>query len=142
MPQLVRAVGLAFVFIPVSVAALSDISPEARGNATGLFNLTRELGGSIGTAWMGKVVADGLTAHGAAFAQHVTVYDAAVQQRIGSLSQAGLPALPVIAQQAQGQALVMSFEDGFRLAAIAILLSVVLVVMLKRARGAAPVGAH
>jgi hypothetical protein len=34
---------------------------------------------------------------------HVTVYDAAVQQRIGTLGQAGLPALPVIAQQVQAR---------------------------------------
>lgn len=49
-PQLVRAIGLAFIFIPVSVAALSDLPADQRGNATGLFNLTRELGGSLGTA--------------------------------------------------------------------------------------------
>src|SRR5262249_32233405 len=42
----VRAVSLAFVFIPISVLALSGVSPAQRGNASGLFNLTRELGGS------------------------------------------------------------------------------------------------
>src|SRR5262249_29597387 len=43
-PQILRAVGLSFIFIPVSVMALSDLDPARRGNATGLFNLTRELG--------------------------------------------------------------------------------------------------
>src|SRR5437868_3593845 len=62
-PQLLRSLGLAFIFIPVSVAALSDLSLAQRGNATGLFNMTRELGGSLGTAWMGKIVADGITTH-------------------------------------------------------------------------------
>src|SRR5213078_2985060 len=52
-PNMIRSFGLAFVFIPVSVAALSDLPLAQRGNATGLFNLTRELGGSLGTAWMG-----------------------------------------------------------------------------------------
>src|SRR6185312_1229324 len=51
-PQMVRAFALGFIFIPLSVIALSDLAPSIRGNATGLFNLTRELGGSIGTAWM------------------------------------------------------------------------------------------
>ncbi len=52
-PQFVRSVSMGFIFIPISMLALSDLPNEIRGNATGLFNLTRELGGSIGTAWMG-----------------------------------------------------------------------------------------
>jgi DHA2 family multidrug resistance protein len=141
-PQLVRSIGLAFVFIPVSVAALSDLSPAERGNATGLFNLTRELGGSIGTAWMGKVVADGMVIHGAALAQHVTPYDLAVQQRLAGLGGAGLPKEAVLQLQVQNQALVMSFEDGFRLAMLAILAGLLLVLMLRKASGPAPAGAH
>ncbi len=142
MPQLVRSVGLALVFIPISVSALSDLPPHSRGNATGLFNLTRELGGSIGTAWMGKVVVDGVVAHSAALARHVTVYDPAVQDRVWQLAHRGAPALAVIGRQLQGQALVLSFEDGFRLAMIAILVGIALVLVLKRARGPVPVGAH
>jgi DHA2 family multidrug resistance protein len=141
-PQMVRAIGLAFIFIPVSVAALSDLSPAERGNGTGLFNLTRELGGSIGTAWMGKVVADGMVTHTAAMAQHVTAYDPAVQERLAALSHGALPADAMLNLQVTGQALVMSFEDGFRLAMVAILLGLALVAMLKRPSGAAPVGAH
>jgi MFS transporter, DHA2 family, multidrug resistance protein len=141
-PQMVRAVGLAFVFIPVSVAALSDLPDSARGNATGLFNLTRELGGSIGTAWMGKVVADGLVTHASALSEHVTVFDPAVQDRIRTFTHLGMPSNAIIAQQVQGQALVMSFEDGFRLATVAILVGIALVMLIKRPRGAAPVGAH
>ena len=44
--------GLAFLFVPLSMVALSDLPLAQRGNATGLFNLTRELGGSMGTAYM------------------------------------------------------------------------------------------
>ncbi|MFT3693023.1 MAG: DHA2 family efflux MFS transporter permease subunit [Kofleriaceae bacterium] len=144
MPQLVRAVGLAFIFVPVSVAALSDLSPQERGNATGLFNLTRELGGSLGTAWMGKVVADGVVRHGAAIGAHVTQYDIAAQDRIAMLQANHLPSDAILSQQVGNQALVMSFDDGFRLAMIAILLGLALVLILKRPpKGvAAPADAH
>ena len=144
MPQLVRAVGLAFIFIPVSVAALSDLSPAERGNATGLFNLTRELGGSLGTAWMGKVVADGVVMHGANIAQHVTPYDTVVQDRIAQLTHSGLPANAILAQTVGNQSLVMSFEDGFRIAMVAILAGIALVMLLKRPKAGAPApaGAH
>jgi DHA2 family multidrug resistance protein len=143
MPQLVRAVGLAFIFIPVSVAALSDLRPEERGNATGLFNLTRELGGSLGTAWMGKVVADGVVTHGQYIASHLTPYDPAVQDRIAMLTHSGLPADLILAGGVQNQALVMSFNDGFRLAMVAILVGLALVMMLRKPRSTvAPAGAH
>jgi DHA2 family multidrug resistance protein len=144
MPQMVRAIGLAFIFIPVSVAALSDLPPAARGNATGLFNLTRELGGSLGTAWMGKVVADGMVTHASQIASHVSVYDPIVQDRLHALAGRGLPPEAMMQLKVQGQALVMSFEDGFRLAMVAILVGIALVMIIKRPKAGAPMpaGAH
>jgi len=142
-PQMIRAVGLSFIFIPVSVAALSDLPSATRGNATGLFNLTRELGGSIGTAWMGKVVADGMVHHGAALAQHVTAYDPAVQDRLAQLAQTGGPSDAVLSSQVAGQALVMSFDDGFRLVMFAIFAGLALVLLMKRpVPGVELAGAH
>jgi DHA2 family multidrug resistance protein len=142
-PQVVRAIGLSFVFIPISMAALSDLPAERRGNATGLFNLTRELGGSLGTAWMGKVVADGMAEHGANLASHVTIYDPAVQERLHELARQGLPGEAILQGQIAVQSLVLSFEDGFRLAALAVGVGIVLVLLLRKpAAGAAPAGAH
>lgn len=54
----------------------------------------------------------------------------------------GVPAEAMIDLQVRGQAIVMSFEDGFRLAMMAILVGIALALMLKRARGQAPIGAH
>jgi DHA2 family multidrug resistance protein len=138
MPQLVRAIGLAFIFIPLTVASLSDLPPQERGNATGLFNLTRELGGSLGTAWMGKVVADGVVRHTSYLSQHLSAYDPMVQERVVQLQHAGMPPEAVLSRTVSTQALVMSFEDGFRLAMIAILLGLVLVFFLKRPKNTAP----
>ena len=143
-PQMVRAIGLAFIFIPVSVASLSDLSAAARGNATGLFNLTRELGGSLGTAWMGKLVADGQILHDQQLSAHVVITDPLVQQRLASLGGLGLPREAVLDAQVKAQSLVMSFEDGFRIAMMAILVGLVLVMLLKKNRAGAPMpaGAH
>ncbi len=143
-PQMVRAIGLAFIFIPVSVAALSDLPASQRGNGTGLFNLTRELGGSLGTAWMGKVVADGMVKHTASLASHITPYDTAVTDRLAVLRGAGLSGEAILDLKVRGQALVMSFEDGFRIAMVAILVGIGLVMLLKKASvgAAVPAGAH
>jgi DHA2 family multidrug resistance protein len=144
-PQLVRAIGLAFVFIPVSVAALSDLSPAQRGNATGLFNLTRELGGSLGTAWMGKVVADGMASHGARLSEHISLFDPAVQEQMAIFARAGLPPEAILEKKVQAQAMVLSFGTGFQLTMAAILLGLILVMFLKRpapVAGGEPLGAH
>jgi DHA2 family multidrug resistance protein len=150
-PQIIRAVGLSFIFIPVSVMALSDLDPAARGNATGLFNLTRELGGSIGTAWMGVVVTNGLKLHGSALSAHVTPFDPQVQEQLAAMAgnvgtraaNGELVPMALLQLRVSGQALVMSFTDGFRLAGLAILLGLVAIALMKRPRaGAAVTGAH
>jgi DHA2 family multidrug resistance protein len=150
-PQLLRALGLSFIFIPVSMMALSDLDGAQRGNATGLFNLTRELGGSIGTAWMGMVVTNGVKAHGTALASHVTAFDGPVQEQLGAMASAvgtrassgQLVPEALLQLRVAGQALVLSFGDGFRLAALAILLGLVAVAVMKRPRAGVTVsGAH
>src|SRR5262249_8336825 len=114
-PNLIRSLGLGFVFIPVSVAALSDLPPMQRGNATGLFNLTRELGGSLGTAWMGKVVADGIAHHSSQLGEHVTWFDPPAVEQWTQIARVGLDPAAVLGHRVTTQAMVMSFNDGFRM---------------------------
>lgn len=143
-PNLVRSFGMVFVFIPVSVAALSDLPAEQRGNATGLFNLTRELGGSLGTAWMGKMVAEGITTHSAQLAEHVSIFNPIVQERWPEIMRRGMEPAGLMMRQVARESTVMSFEDGFRITMVAIGLGIIMVLLLKRpgvAPGAAS-GAH
>src|SRR5215470_3479522 len=71
-PIFIRSLGLGFIFVPLAVVALSDLPAAQRGNAAGLFNLTRELGGSIGTAFMGFLVERGSHIHATYLAESVT----------------------------------------------------------------------
>jgi DHA2 family multidrug resistance protein len=150
-PNLMRSFGLGFIFIPVSVLALSDISPEQRGNATGLFNLTRELGGSFGTALMGMLVSDGIKVHGSYLAEAINPYNPVVQQQLGQLAggvgsqtyQSQLVAETVLQNRVTVQAMVASFENGFRWVALAMALGLVLILLLKKPTSATAVaGAH
>ncbi len=142
-PNLIRSFGLVFVFIPVSVASLSDLPLAQRGNATGLFNLTRELGGSLGTAWMGKVVADGITTHSSRLAEHVSPYNPIAQAQWLGIARGGMDPPTMLAGRVLREAMVLSFEDGFRITMTAIGLGIVMVVLLKRpAAQGAPSGAH
>ncbi|HET7505816.1 MAG TPA: DHA2 family efflux MFS transporter permease subunit [Kofleriaceae bacterium] len=143
-PNLVRSFGLVFVFVPVSIAALSNLPLEQRGNATGLFNLTRELGGSLGTAWMGKIVADGITTHSARLSEHISAQSPIAQDSWLAILRRGMDPAATLAGRVAREAMVMSFEDGFRITMTSIGLGLLMVMLLKRARAApgAPSGAH
>ena len=147
----VRSVALAFIFIPLSVIALSDMPPAQRGNATGLFNLTRELGGSIGTAWMGLVLDNHTKIHSTYLSEYVTPYNPLVQEQMGATSaslatQTTSPVLvpeTILAMKVRLQALVLSFQDGFLQATAVFLTAVILVFLLKKPKSAAgAAGAH
>jgi DHA2 family multidrug resistance protein len=148
---MIRSFGLGFIFIPVSVLALSDLPDDQRGNGTGLFNLTRELGGSIGTALMGMLVTDGIKRNASHLSESVTVYNPIAQEQMRAMSGSvgsqtftrGGVAEGVMAMKVSREAMVLSFEQGFRFVAFAMLLGVILVLLLKRPKSVAAVsGAH
>jgi len=150
-PQMVRAVGMGFIFIPLSVIALSDLPASQRGNATGLFNLTRELGGSIGTAWMGLLIDRATTKHTVYLSEYVTPYNPLVQEQYGAIqgslaTQTATPQMvpeAVLSMKVKLQALVLSFQDGFMSATAVFLCALLLVLLLKKPKSAAgAAGAH
>jgi DHA2 family multidrug resistance protein len=150
-PNMIRSFGLGFIFIPVSVMALSSLAASQRGNATGLFNLTRELGGSLGTALMGMLVTNDIKRFGSYLGENLYASNPLAQERIAQLSsslgsqtvQRDLVAESVLKLQVTTQAMVQSFENGFRWTALAMSLGLVLILLLKRPQTAVAVeGAH
>jgi DHA2 family multidrug resistance protein len=151
-PNMIRSLGLGFIFIPVSVLALSDLPSDQRGNATGLFNLTRELGGSLGTALMGMLVADDIKRFGSYLSEYVTPYSSPVQEQLQQLSQnvgsytfqRDLVPESILKLKVTTQAMVLSFENGFRWTAFTMALGFILIALLKRPKPgvAPPVDAH
>jgi DHA2 family multidrug resistance protein len=147
----VRSLSLAFVFIPISVIALSDIPPAQRGNATGLFNLTRELGGSIGTAWMGLLVDRATTRNASYLAESVTPYNPWAQEALGAIRgtvgaqtfQSDRVPEAILAFRVKLQALVLAFQSGFMTATGVFLSCLLLLFLLKKPKSAGgPGGAH
>jgi len=137
LPNLVRSLGLVFIFVPVSVAALSDLPIAQRGSATGLFNLTRELGGSLGTAWMGKVVADGIATNSARLAEHISPYDPITQESWLGIARRGMDPAATLMGRVTRESMVLSFEHGFQLTMLTIGLGIVMVMLLKRPQAVA-----
>lgn len=87
MPIFIRACAMGSIFVPLSVLALSNLPAKMRGNGAGLYNLTRELGGSIGTAFMSSTLSRAQTRNYSYFAESISEFSQATQVRVASLMQ-------------------------------------------------------
>ncbi len=140
LPIFVRAVSLSFCFVPLTVVALSGLPPRERGSATGLFNATRELGGSIGTAWMSSRLTSNAKVHYTYISEHVDAYGSVAQDQLRTMQGgfAGRVADPVAASygamsgRLNLQSLSMAFSDGFTTLAALFLISLVVVFFLAK----------
>ena len=142
LPIFVRSLGLGFCFVPLSVVALSGLKPSERGSAAGLFNLTRELGGSIGTAWMSTLITNSTHQFRSDLARYADPYNPLFQEQLRQ-AQGALVRLPdpiqsgyaLMAARLDTQALVRAFNSGFLMLAAAFALSLLLVLLLRKPKG-------
>ncbi|XXF79952.1 DHA2 family efflux MFS transporter permease subunit [Myxococcaceae bacterium GXIMD 01537] len=151
-PIFIRACSLGFIFIPLSVMALSNLRPEQRGNAAGLYNLTRELGGSIGTAWMSSSLNRTTALNTTSLASHVDVYSPVAQEQLASFkalaASRNLPdptgaAYQILNMKISAQALVRAFNANFTTITLLFASSVLLLFFLKKpSPGVKVEGAH
>jgi DHA2 family multidrug resistance protein len=149
VPQAMRGVALMFCMIPINVVALGTLPPDRIQNASGLFNLTRNLGGAFGLAAINTILENRTALHADRMAEQVAWGSAVAEERLAGLTAALQPvlgadaeagALRRLAGMVQAQATVMSFADIFLILA-AIFAAMVVLVPLVRAPSAAAAGA-
>jgi DHA2 family multidrug resistance protein len=75
LPSIVNGIGISFIFVPLTTITMSQLGQQQLGNATGLYNLTRNLGGSVGIAFVTTMLARGSQAHQAYMVGHLTPAD-------------------------------------------------------------------
>jgi DHA2 family multidrug resistance protein len=151
--NILSGMSIGFLFVPISVVALGTLRPERIGGATGVFNLVRNLGGSIGISVATALVTRGAQAHQAllagrlasdqpAYRHFLAGQEALLAPGLGSATaarQAVARAYAVLVQQAT----LFAYVDTFRWLALLCLLSVPLALLLRRVtRGRGPVAAH
>jgi len=153
LPRVVMGFGLGLFFVPLATATFAGIPPQGMGNASGLFNLLRNLGGSFGVAFITTVLARRAQAHRGFLAEHVTPYNPGFQYSYEQIRQwlelhrpdlaSGDGPLLFIAREAARQGGMMAFNDSFWLLCWIAASMLPLVFLLKRAGGgAAPGLAH
>src|ERR1019366_9358566 len=84
-PQIIQGMALAFLFVPLTTATMAPIAQERMGNATSIFNLMRNIGGSVGIASVTTMIARREQVHTNLLGLHVNPYDPAAKIRMAGL---------------------------------------------------------
>jgi len=149
-PQFFQGMALGLLFVPLTTITMDPIPQDQMGNATSLFNLMRNLGGSMGIALSTTMLARGQQALTQRMVSHLSPYDpqaAAMLERLTAGFMAAGSDLASATRQAQAalfglvsrQASMASFIQVFRLLGVIFLLMLPLVLVMRgpRGRGAA-----
>jgi len=150
-PRIIMGIGMGSTVIPLIVLAFATIKKEDMGNATGIYNFLRNLGGSVGVAFVTTMISRRAQFHQSHLVEHLTPFDtpyqiasqqsAQILQYRGfesSLSQHG--GLGVIYNELLRQASMLSFNDAFHLTSILMISVLPLALLIKRAKQPPPAG--
>lgn len=151
VPQILRGLSLMLCMVPINNLSLGTLPPDKMKGASGLYNLTRNLGGAVGLAVINTVLADRGALHRERLREAVSWTNAEAVSQLDVLArnldargldgQAG--ALAQMAGRVQGQAAVMSFIDVFLLiSAVFAALALGALLMRPPAKGGAPAAGH
>lgn len=154
VPNIVRAVGQALVFAPLSAVATAGIEKENAGSASGLFNMMRNLGGAVGIALLQTFLTKREQFHSNILSHAVSLFEPATVARIEQLTRyfqshgitdpldAGRRAYVAIGAVVRKQAFVMAFSDAFFLLGAALLVALFATLLLKKPDHPSGGGAH
>ena len=99
-PSVLNGIAISFIFVPLTTATMSQLGQQQIGNASGLYNLMRNLGGSIGIAFVTTMIARGAQTHQALMTTHLTPLNPVFNENVAALQGALVQQTdPVTAQQ-------------------------------------------
>ncbi len=150
LPQVLRGIGMMCAMVPTNTIALGTLDADRVKNASGLFNLTRNLGGAVGLAIINEVLNDRTDLHISRLSDRVTWGNVTATetlndftQRLQGMGDAALMALKELSQIVHRQAVVMGYGDAFFLLALFYCgLSLMVMLLNKPASMASPADAH
>ena len=149
VPQILRGIGMMFAMVPVNNISLGTLAPERVKNASGLFNLTRNLGGAVGLAVINQVLNERTDLHISRLQERVTWGNATATetlnmftQRLQGMGDAALMAMKQLSQIVHRQAVVMGYGDAFFMLTLFYFGLSLLVMLLKKPALASTEPAH
>ncbi len=139
-PQVLRGVALMMCMVPITNLALGTLPPQRLKNASGLFNLTRNLGGAIGLALINTMLNDRTDLHLSRLHERVAWGRQQAEETLANLTQlyaplgsdAALAATKRLSLLVRREAIVMALGDVFLALTILFLCLVPLTMMMRR----------
>jgi MFS transporter, DHA2 family, multidrug resistance protein len=139
VPQILRGIGMMLAMVPTNTIALGTLPPDRVKNASGLFNLTRNLGGAVGLAVINQVLNQRTDLHISRLQERVNWGNATATetlnmftQRMQGMGDAALMAMKQLSQIVHRQAVVMGYGDAFFMLTIFYFGLCLLVMLLKK----------
>src|SRR5260221_11764171 len=141
--RMLQSFGLAFLFIPINVSAFAYVPKEKTNMGTGIINLARNVGASVGIATVTTLLERRTQFHQAQLMEHVNPLSQAYQNKFHAISAAfttGGSSGPGAAAQAyamingtvQRQAAMLAFIDNFHLLGIVFFVVIPILMFIKR----------
>ncbi|PDT47768.1 DHA2 family efflux MFS transporter permease subunit [Sinorhizobium fredii] len=148
VPQILRGCSLMLCMVPINNIALGTLPPARIRNASGLFNLTRNLGGAVGLAIINTILTQRQDLHYARMAEHIQWGNPEAVDRLNNMTanfdayglDGATAAVKQLAAMVQQQAVIMSFIDVFLILTALFLAMILGVLMIKKPEGAGPGG--
>jgi MFS transporter, DHA2 family, multidrug resistance protein len=139
VPQILRGIGMMCAMVPTNNIALGTLPPHVVKNASGLFNLTRNLGGAVGLALINQVLNERTDLHISRLQDRVNWGNASAvetlnqfKQRLEGMGDSTLMALKQLSQLVHRQAVVMGYGDAFFMLTVFYLGLSLTVILLKK----------
>ena len=142
-PQFEMGLALGFLFVPLTTTSMAPIPKETMGNATSLFNLVRNLGGSIGISAVNTIQVRRAQMNVDVLGQHVNPYDAGSRQMLGALQKmfvsrggdmvaAAHQARETLFRMVERQSSMLAYNTVFRLLGALFLLMIPFIFLMHR----------
>ncbi|MES0337417.1 MAG: DHA2 family efflux MFS transporter permease subunit [Candidatus Magnetobacterium sp. LHC-1] len=153
LPRVLLGVGMGLLFIPLTTMTMSGIRREDMGNATGIYNLLRNVGGSVGVAFVMTMVSRHSQSHQLQLVEHLSPFDRGYQMAAsyiaGMLKFQGYSDYAsahttdgIIYGQAIKQAAVLAFNDAAYVIFVVMLCVLPLVFIIKKDKAPTPQELH
>jgi len=148
-PLILRGVGLGLIFVPLTNATMADLKVKDLAQGTGMFNLMRQLGGSLGIAVMATLLARFITTEKALLTEHVGATDPETMSRLSMLTRglisrgtnplvAQQQALAILDRQVTVQSSMLAFSKIYLYSGLVLIVALPLLFLFRtgKARGA------
>jgi DHA2 family multidrug resistance protein len=151
--RLVQALGLAFLFVPINTAAYAFLPKDKNNAASGLINLSRNVGGSVGISVVTTMLSRRTQFHLANLSDHVHPGNGQMQAMLNAAThtlvargssayEASRQAYALLSNMLAQQATMLAYVDDFWLLGVAVVAMIPFIFLMKKVKPGGPIAVH